>query len=72
MPVTTVIRLGTDEKYVYSLPPEKAVVAAYLQIEKWNFNTWDYNYQHPLLRKGKYGWHCGDFSAPFDKESDNA
>ena len=70
--MTKVFRLGTDEVYHYPLPPEQAVVAAYLQIEKRNFNTWNYDYQHPLLKKGKHGWHCGDFSAPFAKETDDA
>lgn len=42
-PLTTVMQLGTGE-YVgaWALPAEEAVVAAYAQLEKRDFNTWRY------------------------------
>ena len=67
MPVTVVRELGTDNEYTYTLPPKQAVVAAWYQYGHSNWNTWTYN--HHLLKPGKYGWHMGNFSAPYAKEA---
>ena len=47
----------------YSCDPRSAVIAAYAQ-SLGDFNTWGYadTYGH-LVRTGRCGIHCGDFSA---------
>ena len=72
MPITIVYELGTDNKYTYTLPAKHAVVCAWYQVHCHNSNTWQYDMDHPLLHKGKHGWHMGDFSALFDKEEADA
>lgn len=63
---TTVYHLGTTDRYVYSLDPRAAVIAAYAQIARKDWNTWDYEAKYgDLPRAGRHGWHLGDFSAPF-------
>jgi hypothetical protein len=69
---TTVYHLGTDQVLRYTLPPRQAVIAARAQAEG-DYNTWDYETKYgPRVREGKYGFHLGDFSAPFIKEAVNA
>ncbi len=36
---TIVYQLGTNNKYIYTLPPKISVVNAYYQYAKNNFNT---------------------------------
>jgi hypothetical protein len=63
--LTKVIRLGTDEEYWYSLPPDRAVVAAYEQYDRRNFEWWKYPKpeDHPAYRLNKRTHSCGDFTA---------
>jgi hypothetical protein len=65
--LTDVLQLGTDNRFSYSLAPAEAVIAAYEQHDRGNYNTWTYlpPDKHPQLRYGKSGYtvHCGDFSA---------
>ena len=61
---TVVYQLGTENKYIYTLPPEIAVVNAYYQHENHNYNTWEYDYSRvrysvPTARTV----YCGDFAA---------
>ena len=58
---TIVYQLGTRDKYIYTVPPEQAVVDAYYQYEKKNFNTWEYDYSlYSVTGRIVY---CGDFAA---------
>lgn len=57
-----VMNLATQEKQVYTLPPEQAVIAAYAQA-KGDYNTWDYGKYRNLVKKGKLTVTCGDWSA---------
>jgi hypothetical protein len=56
MPVSSVIR-KLDENgdfhmlATYSLEPEKALIAYYMQQEKSNFNTWDYPEKIEAIRQ---------------------
>jgi len=62
--VTQALNLKSGSVYQYTLPPEKAVVSAYEQYEKKNFNTWDYDYEtHPELVEIANGFKCGNFFA---------
>ena len=56
-------QLGTENKYIYTLLPRIAVVNAYYQYAKNNFNTWEYDYS--LVRYSGSGRtvYCGDFAA---------
>jgi len=40
--MTEVLNLETGNTYTYLLSPEEALVAAFEQFERGNFNTWDY------------------------------
>jgi hypothetical protein len=59
---TIVYQLGTENKFIYTLPPEKAVVNAYYQYAKNNFNTWEYDYSLVKCANGRTVY-CGDFAA---------
>ncbi|MBP3731042.1 MAG: hypothetical protein J6I40_06195 [Mailhella sp.] len=48
----------THAEYFYDLPPEKAVVAAYYQYEKHNWNTWEYDWS--LAKETPWFWNCGN------------
>lgn len=60
---TIVYRLGTRDKYIYTLPPEIAVVNAYYQYGKHNFNTWEYDYSLARYSVSAMTVYCGDFAA---------
>ena len=60
---TVVYQLGTRKEYVYMLPPEKAVVHAYYQVAKGNFNWWEYNYELVRYSVTARTVYCGDFVA---------
>lgn len=66
--VTEVMDLRTGE-YVgwWTIPPKEAVIAAYAQFEKEDYNTWLYEerYSHMLVR-GRYSVACGDYAALLD------
>ena len=60
---TIVYQLGTENKYIYTVPPEQAVVDAYYQYGLTNYNTWEYDYclaRYSVSAKTVY---CGDFAA---------
>jgi hypothetical protein len=72
--LTKVVHLGTDAEYWYSLPPDKAVVAAYEQHSLGNFNWLKYPKpeDHPAYRLNKRTHSCGDFTALMTvSQSDN-
>lgn len=52
-----------DLVWIYSLPPDEAVIAAYEQQTKKNYNTYNYKKpnNHEQYLKTKYGHVCGDF-----------
>ena len=61
---TVVYQLGTENKYIYTLPPEIAVVNAYYQHPNHNYDTCEYDYPRarysvPTARTV----YCGDFAA---------
>ena len=60
---TVVYQLGTENKYIYTLPPEKAVVNAYYQYAKHNFNEWEYDYSQARYSVSAKTVYCGDFAA---------
>ena len=61
---TEVEDLRTGKKYTYSLPPEDAVKAAYLQYYRDDWATWDYPIRTtPPLDDDKVSVSCGDFVA---------
>lgn len=49
----------------YSLPPDEAVVAAYEQFQKKNFQTWMYQNpaEHPQFKRNGRTIRCGKFKA---------
>ncbi len=60
---TTVLDLETLAEYNYSLPPEKAVIAAQRQFGKRDWNTWGYDFTKEL-KYLRWTVCCGDrFSA---------
>jgi len=60
--MTDVTNTKTKTVLTYSLPPNEAVVAAFQQEVKRNFNTWSYDFS-AAVRDGDF-WVCGDFRAP--------
>jgi hypothetical protein len=68
---TTVFNLWTGQESVYTLCPFDAVRAAYAQVERSDFNTWNYhNYNHliKVSRSKKDGYSivtCGNQSVLF-------
>lgn len=60
---TVVYQLGTRNEYIYTVPPEQAVVNAYYQYEKHNFNTWEYDYSLVRYSFSAKTAYCGDFAA---------
>lgn len=62
---TKVLNLATGEEILYSIPPERAVVAAYEQFARKNWNTWGYPEpgDHPQYVRTPKCHTCGDFTA---------
>jgi hypothetical protein len=62
--MTKVVNLATGQELTYTLPPDRAVVAAYEQSLK-HWNTWQYPApeEHPEFKEGKDHVSCGDFTA---------
>lgn len=60
---TVVYQLGTNNEYIYTLPPKIAVVNAYYQYAKNNFNTWEYDYSLVRYSVSARTVYCGDFAA---------
>lgn len=48
--MTVVTRWPDDAKFEYSATPRSAVIAAYAQNEKKDFNTWDYAKYDALVK----------------------
>lgn len=59
---TVVANLDNGSEYIYTVPPEKAVVNAYYQYGKHNFNTWEYDYSLVKYANGRTVY-CGSFAA---------
>ncbi|GLI34668.1 hypothetical protein [Desulforhabdus amnigena] len=62
---TTVVNIFDDRVRVYELPPEKAVVAAYEEVEEENYDYWSYPNpeDHPQFQEYELGFACGDWVA---------
>ena len=60
---TIVYQLGTENKYIYTVPPEQAVVCAYYQYGLNNYNTWKYDYSMARYSDTARTVYCGDFAA---------
>lgn len=56
--MTRVVNMLTRGEYFYDVSPEKAVVNAYYQYEKHNWNTWEYDYS--LAKETRLFWSCGN------------
>lgn len=62
--MTTVYNVSTEQTLDYTLSPREAVMAAFAQETRKDFNTWDYEKRYGnLVRKSPHGWVCGDFWA---------
>ena len=59
---TTVMDLRTGEFRVYLLPPLDAVIAAYAQVERGDYNTWNYSQYRPLVVRAGRCLSCGNQS----------
>ena len=62
---TTVFNLATGQEVGYSLPPKQAVLTAYHQLTRQNYNWWSYDsapYPVPYI-KTRLGHNCGDWAA---------
>lgn len=68
---TKVINLATGQEVSYSLPARRAVVAAWYQFEKKDFNTWGYDYENAPVVDGERTVACGDWCA-MKEEDKNA
>lgn len=62
-----VTNLNTGNSRTYSCTPREAVIASYAQVEKKDFNTWDYSerYDH-LVKVGISHVTCGYWTAPME------
>jgi len=62
---TRVVNLLDDRTGDYDLPPDKAVVAAYEQSKKANYDlhTYPEPESHPHFREYSKGYSCGDWIA---------
>jgi hypothetical protein len=60
---TIVCQLGTNNEYIYTVPPEIAVVNAYYQYGKHDYNTWEYDYSLVRYSVSARTVYCGDFAA---------
>lgn len=61
--LTMVMNLSTCEKIGYSLEPIEAVVAAYAQNTRHDYNTWNYHKYVGLVVSGEITVACGDWCA---------
>lgn len=65
-------QLGTDHERHYDLPARAAVIASFAQVERGDWNTWDYEAKYGALAKlttsGRF-WTCGDWTARVGKSS---
>ena len=61
--LTEVLNLATGDTLSYSLPPERAVVSAYMTQTKKNHNWWNYDWTIAKVSKSGVTVHCGDFAA---------
>jgi len=69
--LTKVVNLKTGKELFYSLPPEEAVVCAFMQ-EKGSFNTFEYDYTIARLSNSRKTVNCGDFASAMEKKGDVA
>ena len=60
---TVVYDLNGHRSLIYTVPPEQAVVDAYYQHEKNNYNTWEYDYSIVRYSVSARIVYCGDFAA---------
>lgn len=64
MTITRVLNLSTQQELIYTCTPIEAVMAAYAQVEKKDYNTWDYYVRYAdLVVSGKHSVSCGDWCA---------
>lgn len=60
---TTVVKLATGEEAVFDLPPREAVIAAYRQLTRKDFNTWQEPRYLLPIHEGEVSVSCGDWCA---------
>jgi hypothetical protein len=65
---TEVFNLSTGKYALYDADPATAVKLAYLQFEKGDFNTYDYDLDSVEVTYGEHTVSCGDYCAFLDKE----
>ncbi len=60
----TVMNLATGQKIEYGdIPAQKAVVCAFEQYTKKNWQTWDYKFDQAKQSKSGLTWVCGDWAS---------
>lgn len=58
-----VVNLATGQEVEYGGPtPQQAVVNAYEQFTRGNWNTWEYDYSQAKLTPSGLHWNCGDWT----------
>ena len=67
--MTSVYDMRTYNEYVYDLPAEEAVVAAYRQYELKDMNWWMPRKGLPPVKRFGSSVSCGDYSAVVKKEN---
>ena len=65
MPRTDVLDMINRTRVLYLLPSAEAVICAYEQYERRNYNTWDYKDagEHPEFMQSDRCVFCGDYGA---------
>jgi len=71
--MVSVYNLSTGENVgEYTCTPREAVISAYAQFEKKDFNTWDYENQYgSLVTEGELTIACGDYCTMNEGVTDN-
>ncbi len=73
MPFYTVHHLGKKEEYLYGPmdSPKQALVCAFEQYGRKNFNTWQYkDPSQYAIQEGKHHYLLGDFSVKKEEASE--
>lgn len=65
MPTVRVLNLSTDAERIYEgIMPKEAVIAAFAQAERKDYNTWDYETRYTAqVLTGRFTYSLGDWCA---------
>jgi hypothetical protein len=61
-----VLNMATGQQVTYvGIAPEVAVLCAYAQYTRNDYNTWEYRERYGSMRRtGVAGYYCGDWAVP--------